>query len=56
MSDVNVVPKRAGTILSNGINKYFLSFLCGFLWPQFRNLNCDTVYIQYCTAILWCAA
>jgi hypothetical protein len=30
MSDVNVVSKRAGTILSEGINKYFLSFLCGF--------------------------
>jgi hypothetical protein len=26
-----------GTILSDGINKYFLSFLCGILWPQFRN-------------------
>jgi hypothetical protein len=24
--------------LSDGINKYFLSFLCGFLWPQFGNL------------------
>jgi hypothetical protein len=30
MSDVNVVQKRAGTILSDGINKCFLSFLCGF--------------------------
>jgi hypothetical protein len=38
MSDVNVVRKRAGTIWSDGINKYFLLFLCGFLWPQFRNL------------------
>jgi hypothetical protein len=36
MSNVNVVWKGVGTILS--INKYFLSFLCGFLWPQFRNL------------------
>jgi hypothetical protein len=34
--DVNVVPKRPGTILNDGINKY----LC-FVWslqPQFRNL------------------
>jgi hypothetical protein len=28
--DVNVVRKRAGTILSDGINKYFSRFLCGF--------------------------
>jgi hypothetical protein len=35
MSDVNVVWGRAGVILSNGINKYFL---CGFLWPHFGNL------------------
>jgi hypothetical protein len=31
---VNGVRKQAGTILSDGINKYFLSFL----WPQFGNL------------------
>jgi hypothetical protein len=37
MSDVNVVRERAGTILSDGINKYFLYFLC-VLWPQFGNL------------------
>jgi hypothetical protein len=37
MSDVNVVRKQAGIILSDGIN-IFLSFLCGFLWPQFGNL------------------
>jgi hypothetical protein len=30
MSDVNLAQKRAGTILSDGINKYFLYFLCGF--------------------------
>jgi hypothetical protein len=30
MSDVNVLRKRAGTILSDGINKYLLHFLCGF--------------------------
>jgi hypothetical protein len=30
MSDVNVVRMRAGSILSEGINKYFLSFLFGF--------------------------
>jgi hypothetical protein len=38
MSDVNVAPKEAGTTLSEGINKYCLYFLCGFLWPQFRIL------------------
>jgi hypothetical protein len=38
MSDINVVRKEAGTILSDGINKYFLSFLCGLLWSQFGNL------------------
>jgi hypothetical protein len=32
------VQKRAGTILSDGINTYILSFLCGFSWPQFGNL------------------
>jgi hypothetical protein len=38
MSDVNVVRKRAGTVLSyDGIDKYSLSFLC-VLWPQFGNL------------------
>jgi hypothetical protein len=37
MSDVNAVRKRAGTILNDGINKYFLSF-CVVLWPQFGNL------------------
>jgi hypothetical protein len=30
MSDVNVVHKEAGTIMSDGIDKYFLSFLRGF--------------------------
>jgi hypothetical protein len=35
MSDVNVVRKRAGTILNDGINKYHVSF---FLWLQFGNL------------------
>jgi hypothetical protein len=30
MSDVNIMRKRAGTILSEGINKYLLSLLCGF--------------------------
>jgi hypothetical protein len=38
MSNVNVMRKGAGTILSNGINKYFLSFFVWFLWPQFGNL------------------
>jgi hypothetical protein len=30
MSNVNTVKKREGTILSDGLNKYFLSFLYGF--------------------------
>jgi hypothetical protein len=38
MRDVNVVRKRAGTTLSDDINKYLLLFLYGFLWPQFGNL------------------
>jgi hypothetical protein len=38
MSNVNIVRKRVATILGDGINKYFLSFLCGFLWPQFGHL------------------
>jgi hypothetical protein len=38
MRDVNVVQKRTGTILSDGVIKYFLSFLCRFLWPQLQNL------------------
>jgi hypothetical protein len=42
MSDVNFVQKRAGTILSDGINK-FLSFLCLFM-TLVRELNCHTVY------------
>jgi hypothetical protein len=38
MSDVNV-PKRVGTVLSDGINKYFLFFVHVFLWE----LNCHTL-------------
>jgi hypothetical protein len=37
MSDVNVVRNRAGTILSDDINKYLSSFVL-FLRPQFGNL------------------
>jgi hypothetical protein len=29
MSNANFVPKWAGTVLNGGINKYFLSLLCG---------------------------
>jgi hypothetical protein len=36
--DVNVAPKKAGTTLSDGINKYFFVFYVWFLWPQFRIL------------------
>jgi hypothetical protein len=39
MRDVNVVRKRAGTILSYDIN----NFLCVFM-GSFRELNCHTVY------------
>jgi hypothetical protein len=41
---VNVVWTLAGTILSDGINKYFLSFLCGFYGLSWE-LNCHTVDI-----------
>jgi hypothetical protein len=44
-----VASGRAGTVLSDGINKYSLLFLCVFLWPQFGNLN-KTLYIT-CNAI-----
>jgi hypothetical protein len=30
-TDVNIVQKQEGTILSDGINKDFLFFLCGFM-------------------------
>jgi hypothetical protein len=42
MSDTNFVQKRAGTILTEGINKYFLLFVW-FLWPQIREHNCPTM-------------
>jgi hypothetical protein len=38
MSDVKVVRKRTGTILSDGISKYCVT-LCAVLWPQFGNLT-----------------
>jgi hypothetical protein len=38
MSDVNVVPKRTETMLSEGINKYFLFLLYSSLWRQIWNL------------------
>jgi hypothetical protein len=53
MSDGNIMPKRAETILSDGINRYFLSFVWGFLWPQFRNviltlfICSSSVYSEY---------
>jgi hypothetical protein len=50
MRDVNIVRKRAGTILSDGINKYLLSFLYGFLWPQFGNLIV-TLYTLMCCCL-----
>jgi hypothetical protein len=39
MSDVNIVQKQAGTILSDDIYKYFFYLFCVvLLWHQFRNL------------------
>jgi hypothetical protein len=38
--------KRTGTILSDGINKYFLTFLCGFFMATVPEFNCHTVYIS----------
>jgi hypothetical protein len=54
MSDVNFVPKRAGTTLSDDIDKYFL---CGFIWAHFGNLivtlcivltrcNSNSIYVR----------
>jgi hypothetical protein len=45
MSDVNVARKRVGTILRDGINKYFLSFFVVFMVSVWE-LNCHTVYIS----------
>lgn len=43
ISDANIVRKQMGTILSDGINKYFLTFLCGFFMASVLELNCYTV-------------
>jgi hypothetical protein len=43
MSNVNIAQKWAGIILSDGINKYFLSFLCVFTASVWE-LHCHTVY------------
>jgi hypothetical protein len=40
MGDVNVVPTWAGTILSDGINEYFI-FYVWILWFQFKNMELD---------------
>jgi hypothetical protein len=45
MSDVNIARKWAGTILSHGINKYFLSFFVVFM-ASVRELNCHIVYVM----------
>jgi hypothetical protein len=47
------VQKRTGTIRSDGINKYFLSFL-SVLMASVRELNCHTVYGS--TALCWVLA
>jgi hypothetical protein len=44
MSDVNFVRKRAGTILSDGINKYFYLF-CVVFMASVREINCHTFYV-----------
>jgi hypothetical protein len=44
MSDVNIVRKRAGTILSDGIHTHFFIFLGDFFMASVRELNCHTVY------------
>jgi hypothetical protein len=48
MSDVNAVWAQVGIILSDGINKYLLSFYM-FLWPQFRNLIVTLCISHFCT-------
>jgi hypothetical protein len=48
MSDVNVVRKRAGTILSGSINRYFYLF-CVVFMASVRELNCHTVYFLIIT-------
>jgi hypothetical protein len=42
MSDINIVPKRAGLVLSNGNNKYIFSVVS--MAPA-GELNCCIVYI-----------
>jgi hypothetical protein len=44
MSDVDVGQKRAGTILSDGINTYFFCLFCVVFMASVRELNCHTVY------------
>jgi hypothetical protein len=36
--EIENIIKWAGTILSDGIKKYFLSFFYGSLWPELGNL------------------
>jgi hypothetical protein len=47
MSDVNIVRKRAGTILSDGTNMYFFFILlCGGFMVSVSERNCHTVYFE----------
>jgi hypothetical protein len=45
MRKLNVVQKRAGTILSDDIDKYCLSF-CVVFMASVRELNCHNVYVR----------
>lgn len=58
MSDTNVAPKRAATMLNDGINTYFSSVFFLFLWLQFWNLivtlcKLRTASFSYMLALLW---
>jgi hypothetical protein len=41
MSNVNDMPKQAGTVLSDGINNFF--YLCVVCVDSVRECNCHTV-------------
>jgi hypothetical protein len=42
MSNVKIVQKQAGTILSDDVNNFFL-FSCFCLWPQLGNTLCTVM-------------
>jgi hypothetical protein len=47
MSDVNVVRKRARTMLTDGINKYFFFIFCVVFMVSVRELNCHTSVMEH---------